>query len=140
MGPKGYNTFRCIISDRLFQLLMNEYRMPDKYYCNNEYTRKSLGLDEYSTIEEIKQLPFLEYAGEHIHRIYNQEESAEVYVYCSAKDVSIVSKKLKEYLLNTEEQALKLDKKHLEELQKLELLSSISSKYQDDFLLMPWDW
>lgn len=134
---KKYSTFCCRVSDQPFEVLNNQYRIPDNYYWNKDYASRIMGLDEYLTIEEIKQLHFFEYEDEHIHRIYNQEKSGEIYVYCSAKDLNLVSKKLKEYLLYREEPALKLDRKYLQELQKLELLSAIGSKYDADFLLIP---
>lgn len=133
-ADKKFNTFCSFLSHKPYEILLKEYTIPNDGRNKHE-AENSLGLDEYLTIEEIKQLNFYEY-GDNIHRIHIQEKSNESYTYCSAKDLLLVSKKLKEYLLNTEEQKLKLDKKYAEELQKLELLATVGSKYNADCLLI----
>ena len=142
---KRYNTFRCIITDKVYYKLSNRYRIPDDTsmgkYWNKQYAEEEgIGLHEYLTVEEIKQLTYYEYGDEHIHSIRDQGKYEEIEVNCRAKDLALVSKRLKEYLLNTEEQALKFDKKYVGELQKLELMSSIASKYNSDFLLIHHGW
>lgn len=138
---KRYNTFRVITTVDVYEALKNSYRLPDNTWLakhwNEKYREHTVGLDEYLNIEEIKQLTYFEYEDEHIHSIYNQDKSQDSFVYCSSKDLALVSKKLKAYLENNAQQQ-KLDTKYVTDLQKIELLSAIAARYDSDFLFILW--
>lgn len=130
---RDLNTFYTIISfEPTYKSITNRFRMPDEYNHNERYKNEATALTEFMDIEEIKTIDYFDYAGEHIHRIINQEKTwkAGDFEVANAKDVIFVSKKYKDYLIK---QFNLIDSEAIIiELNKLIKIASIANIYNKD--------
>lgn len=123
-------TFYTIISfEPTYKSIANRYRIPDQNNHNERYKNEATPLTDFMSVEEIKTIDYFDYAGEHIHRLINQEKTWEAgdFEVANPKDVIFVTKKYQDYLI----QQFSLDSSDelLSELNGLIKIGEIAGKY-----------